>query len=265
MSANEIARAYDGIASNYDLQLEGDRWMREALWEHYLRRFPRGARLLDVSCGTGLDSLFLAERGMAVTGMDISPGMISQLREKASRAGLSDRIEAHVADYAGLGSWPSRNYDGIVSAFAGLNTAPDLGEFSRHAAGLLRPNGRMVLHLLNRFSLWEWAGMVRDGRWSEARRLGSTGERRFSIGDLELRHHVFYPRDAYSRYFSREFLLDECYGVGFLRPPHTIRRIPPAVIRGLGALERPLGSHRPFRNWGRFFVLDLRLRPDASR
>lgn len=265
MSDREIACAYDGIASDYDLQLEGDRWMREVLWEHYLRRFRRGARLLDVSCGTGLDSLFLAEQGMFVTGMDISPGMIARLLAKASKAGLDSQIEAHVANFADLGSWPLRGYDGIVSAFAGLNTARDLSEFSRHAAGLLRPNGRMVLHLLNRFSLWEWTGMVRDGHWSEARRLGSTRERRFSVGDQELRHHLFYPHEAYSRFFSREFLLDECYGLGFLRPPHTVRRIPRAVVRGLGALEKPLGHHRPFANWGRFFVLDLRLRPDVRQ
>lgn len=264
MTSREIACAYDAIAADYDRQVEGDRWMREILWQHYLRRFGPGDRVLDVSCGTGLDSLFLAQRGLLVTGIDVSPGMIAQLLAKASRLGLRDHLEARVMDFAGLGSWPARGYDGIISAFAGLNTTSDLSSFSRHAARLLRPEGRMVLHLLNRFSLWEWLGLMRDRRWAEAGRLGAVRCRRFIVGGRALHHHLFYPREAYERFFSPEFLLKESYSLGTLRPPHTVRRGPGRAARVLGALERPLARRSPFLNWGRFFVLDLALRQEVG-
>ncbi len=265
MSSTEIASAYDAIAADYDRQLEGDGWMRELLWQHYLRRFGPGDRVLDVSCGTGLDSLFLAQRGVLVTGIDISSGMIAQLLAKAARLELQDRLEARVMDFADLGSWPAGGYDGIVSAFAGLSTTPDLTLFSRHAARLLRPEGRMVLHLLNRFSLWEWLGLMRDRRWSEASQLGALRSRRFVVGGRALHHHLFCPREAYERFFSRQFLLKESYSFGTLRPPHTVRRVPGRVARALGALERPLAHRSPFLNWGRFFVLDLELRREVDR
>lgn len=265
MTKTDVARAYDAIAPGYDRQLDGDQWMRDVLWGHYLRRFQPGQRVLDVSCGSGLDSCFLAGRGILITGIDISPGMIGELHSKASRLGVRDRIEIHLMDLAGLASLPPRSFDGIVSAFAGLNTTPDLSEFSRDASRLLKPGGRMVLHLLNRFSLWEWLGLIRDRRYSEARRLHSQRERYFVVGGQRLRHYLLHPREAYARHFAREFLLEECYSLGFLRPPHTVNRIPGPVARALGSLERPLARHRPLLNCGRFFVLDLLLRPEAGR
>jgi SAM-dependent methyltransferase len=264
MTNTEIARAYDAIAAGYDRQLEGDQWMRDVLWRHYLRRFRPGQRLLDVSCGSGLDSCFLASSGMLVTGIDISPGMIGEFRQKAARLGLLDRLDIHVLDLAGLASWPPQSFDGIISAFAGLNTSPDLSGFSRDAARLLRPGGRMVLHMLNRFSLWEWLGLVRDRRYSEARRLRSQRERYFVVGDQRLRHYLLHPREAYARFFAREFLLEECYSLGSLRPPHTVRRIPSPVARALGSLEQPLAAHRPLLDCGRFFVLDMVPRQEAQ-
>jgi hypothetical protein len=47
------------------------------------------------------------------------------------------------------------------------------------------------------------------------------------------------------------------HGLGILRPPHTLRRIPAPLVVGLGKLERRLDSRRPFVNWGRLFVLEL--------
>jgi hypothetical protein len=47
------------------------------------------------------------------------------------------------------------------------------------------------------------------------------------------------------------------YALGALRPPHTVRRVPPPLITALSALERLAAGQRPLLNWGRFFVLDM--------
>ncbi len=44
-------------------------------------------RALEVGCGTGTNSLFLAEQGFAVTGIDLSPTAITTARRKAEQAG----------------------------------------------------------------------------------------------------------------------------------------------------------------------------------
>lgn len=263
IDAHRAARAYDRIAAAYDRQMAGDQWMRALLWRHYLRVFQPGDAVLDVSCGTGLDAVFLARAGMRVTAIDGAPAMIDQLRARAARAGVLERVEARVLDVADLGSRGGR-FDGIISAFAGLSTVPDLATFAGDAARLLRPGGRVVIHLLSRFSLWEWLGLLRHGRWSEARSLGRQTERDFPIGGLAVRHYLYAPHEVYRRAFEPTFALCRAYSLGALRPPHHVRRVPPVVVRGLGALEPHLGPHRPFLNWGRFFVLDLALRDDRA-
>jgi SAM-dependent methyltransferase len=62
-------------------------------------RLPPG-RALDLGCGTGTNSLFLAERGWQVTGIDFVPAAIGCAREKASAAHLS--VDFHVADVTRL-------------------------------------------------------------------------------------------------------------------------------------------------------------------
>ena len=265
MTRGEMAQAYDAIADDYDAQLEGDLWMRKRLWAHYARIFRPGQQLLDVGCGTGIDSLFLAQQGIKVTGIDVSPGMIAQLREKAEARGLTGLVETRVMDFAGLDSWPTESFDAVISAFAALNSVTDLAPFAQTAARLLRPEGRLVVHMLNRFSLWEWLGLLRKRRWREAAALGRQDERTFVVGGVRLGHHLFSAEEAYRRFFEPHFILKGRYGLGSLRPPHTVRRIPGVITEALGILDGWAGPHYPVANWGRFFVLEMAPRRGASR
>ncbi|MBX3119962.1 MAG: class I SAM-dependent methyltransferase [Fimbriimonadaceae bacterium] len=55
----------------------------------------KGARILDIGCGTGRHSIELAKRGYVVTGIDISNGMLAQAQAKARGAGVEvEFIEA---------------------------------------------------------------------------------------------------------------------------------------------------------------------------
>ncbi len=251
-----VAHAYDAIAVDYDSQVQGDRWMRQRLWNHYLQCFQPGMHVLDVACGTGIDAIFLAEHGIQVTGIDVSPAMIDQLQRKAGDRNLGNRIETYVMEVTELRSWSRSCFDGILSAFAGLNTIPDLDEFSGTAARLLRPHACMVLHMLNRFSLWEWLGLVARSQWTAAHGLGRQRERAFVIGGESIAHKLLLPGEAY-RCFAAQFLLRRAYSMGALQPPHTVRRIPPSARALLGHLDQRLGAYPPFLNWGRFFVLEL--------
>jgi SAM-dependent methyltransferase len=257
--------AYDRIAHGYDQQVAGDAWMRAILWQHYARLFRPGDHILDVSCGTGLDAVFLARAGMRVTGIDISPEMIAQLRARVAQENLDTLIEAQVLDLANLVQLPTGEFDGIVSAFAGLSTSPDLTKFAGNAARLLKPNGRMLIHMLNRFSLWEWLALIAHRRWGDARRLGSERRRTFTIGGLAVEHRLYYPLDAYQQFFANEFQIHRAYALGVLRPPHTMRAVPERGVRALEAIDERFGAHRPWLNRGRFFVLELLKRPSDDR
>lgn len=251
-----VAAAYDAIAAEYDAQVAGDAWMRRVLWGRYAALFRPGQHILDVGCGSGADAIFLARRGVRVTGIDVSPAMIAQLTDKVRRLGLEGLIEARVMDVADLAGWRDRRFDGLVSAFAGLSTAPDLARFAADAARLLPPGAPVVVHMLNRTSLWEWLALVVRRQWPAARALRHQRERVFVIGGRPVRHHLYRPDEAY-HHFAGPFRLRRRYALGALRPPHTLRRLPPPLVAALDRLEVPLRAHRPLAAWGRFFVLEL--------
>jgi SAM-dependent methyltransferase len=68
-----------------------------ALLVEHLPTIP--GRALDVACGAGRNSLFLAARGWRVDGIDISPVGLARARERAAEEGLEVRwIEGDLDD-----------------------------------------------------------------------------------------------------------------------------------------------------------------------
>src|SRR5579859_3901352 len=100
--------------------------MRRALHAHYARVFRPGQQVLDVGCGTGIDAVALARRGVRVLGVDGSAAMIARLQAKIATEHLSDLVDARLLRIQDLGSLPNAPFDGIISAFASLSSLPDL-------------------------------------------------------------------------------------------------------------------------------------------
>ena len=255
-----MVEAYEAAAADYDGQVQGDGWMRTLLWDRYAHLFSAGQTVLDLGCGTGIDAEFLAQRGVRVLGIDASPAMITQATAKLAGRDLQKLVRFRVMDIADVGALPRAGFDGIISAFAALSTTAQLDEFASSVAPLLVPRGTLVVHLLNRWSLWEWLGLVRSRQLGAARRLGRNPVRDFTIAERNVPHYLYHPVAVYAHFFKRGFALRRAYGIGILRPPHTVQRIPSAIVSRLDRLERPLRGLRPFRDWGRFFVLELERR-----
>jgi SAM-dependent methyltransferase len=262
-SGLSVTLAYDAIAAGYDAQVRGDDWMRRALHTRYRAAFRPGQRVLDVGCGTGIDAIALAGLGVRVVGVDGSAAMIDRLRQKVAGAQLDGLVEARVLGIQELGGLSAERFDGLISAFASLSSLPDLTGFADDAARLVRPGGRMVLHLLNRFSLWEWLGYVSRRELGAAANVGRQPVREFVIGGQSVRHTVYFADDAYRRFFARSFALRDAFCLGTLRPPHTVRRIPSGVVSSLEWLDVRLGGWPLLNRAGRFFVLDLERRGAA--
>jgi SAM-dependent methyltransferase len=94
--------------------------------------------VLDAGAGTGFVSLLLARQGYSVTALDLAPGMLARLNEKARDAGLD--VSTIEADAAGP---PRDNFDAVVERHL-LWTLPDPAtalDAWREAA----PSGRLLL------------------------------------------------------------------------------------------------------------------------
>jgi SAM-dependent methyltransferase len=239
-----------------------DAWMRLVLHDRYRALFRPGERVLDLGCGTGLDTLFLAALGLRVTALDVSPGMIEALGAKLGPAGLAETVEARVGEAAGLEGWPPEAFDGVVSAFAVLNTLPDLAGAARGIARVLRPGGRAVLHLLGRPGAWERLALAARLRFREAGRLGERRWLEAVVGGVPVRHRLYRAEEAASL-TAPPLRLRAAYALGFLWPRRAGRAIPVPVAHALGRLEARLGRRRPWIHLGRFVVLELE-RPPAA-
>jgi len=69
-----------------------------ARWPDLAALLPTNGRCIDVASGPGAITLWLAERGLDVTALDISGVAISQLDAAAAASGWADRVDARTVD-----------------------------------------------------------------------------------------------------------------------------------------------------------------------
>ena len=100
-----------------------------------------GPRVLDLGCGPGWSSIFLAGRGCRVTAGDVAPDMLDLARENAARLGLA--IDFRQIDMQR--PLPGRQYFDAVLILDALHHCPDERVVLRHAFEALRPGGKVVL------------------------------------------------------------------------------------------------------------------------
>jgi ubiquinone/menaquinone biosynthesis C-methylase UbiE len=256
--ASRIASAYDAVAADYDRHLEADRWIRRALWRHYDRLFQTGDRVLDVGCGTGIDTLHLASRGLEVTAVDASPGMVERLREKLDPV-MRSRVTIHGGDVVEVLRRLEGPFDGLVAAFAVLNTV-DLVAFVPEAARLLRPGGRLVAHLL---APGYGAGPLQKC-WRIVRSAVAPARLEVNMQGFRLEHALFGARQLYRRFFAGPFALRSAYGLGLLVGAGLQRRLPDGVLDLAARLEARSLTSWPLNAAGRFYVLDLERGPAGA-
>ncbi len=141
----ETRRLWDAAASTFDEA--PDHGLRNAqtaaAWTTVLRQAlpPAPSGVLDVGCGTGSLSLLAAELGHQVTGIDISPAMLTTAREKTARAEYI--VDFRVMD-AAYPQFAPGSFDAVLCRHV-LWALPDPADILQRWSALLKPAGRLVL------------------------------------------------------------------------------------------------------------------------
>lgn len=109
--ARRAARdSVDNIGDDYDEAFPHKEGQIECV-QRLSRRLPKGARVLDLGCGTGMPtSRQLVDAGFRVVGTDISPTMVELARRNVPEG------EFHVADIVDLSE--EEAYDAVVAFFS---------------------------------------------------------------------------------------------------------------------------------------------------
>lgn len=179
----QITAYYDDWAATYDATLESWNYRTPSdSAEMLLPHLTRGARVLDVGCGTGLFGQALQERGaFHLTGLDISVQSIRKARER----GIYAEIVAHNLQSLPL---PIEEDSMDAAACVGVLTyIDDAAALLRDICRCLRPGG--LVTFTQRTDRWQALGFDKtlsaleaEGSWSV---LEITGARDYLPGHAD--------------------------------------------------------------------------------
>jgi SAM-dependent methyltransferase len=225
-----------GLARGYDASLEGSA-LRQADMRFAEQHLGPPGWLLDLGCGTGRLLVAFARRGFRTLGVDLSEEMLRIAGEKAAAAGVTvHRLQANIVQLEGL---RDGTFDCAACLFSTLGMVAGAGERRRaigHVYRLLRPGGRFVLHVHNRwFSFWGPPGRRWLARDLVKSALGKAdaGDRAMPIhqGIAGLSLHLFTRREAVQMLREARFRILEVSPASL--SPHS----QPARVRLFGWLR----------------------------
>ena len=150
--ASHIAREYDDCYAGLALFDFDTRVLDRVLVEP--------GSLVDLGCGTGRHVVHLARRGFNVVGIDLSPFMLDEARDKLRRESLTaELVRTSITD---LSQFPDRSFRYAICMFSTLGLIrghDNRREFLMEVRRLLEPGGLLVVHVHNRlYRLWDREG-----------------------------------------------------------------------------------------------------------
>jgi len=198
-----MAALFDPVAQDYDMWYEDsvgklvDQVERALVTQKFE---PVGTRVLEIGCGTGQYSAWLAGQGYELTAVDVSHAMLERARVKLANQGLkADWQEADIRDiHQRLGM-----YDGILSVTA-MEFIPDPGELLSQIFDHLVRGGCLVIGFIARESAWSelyqnLAAANPDSVFAQANFYSEAEISAWNIGGkLEFTGGLYFPPDVES-------------------------------------------------------------------
>ncbi len=265
-SDEPIASHFDDMAQEYDRRVAAnplDTALRAATVRMLLDTFSPGDRVLEIGCGTGLETLALARAGIDLVPIDVSQKMLDRLKDKAVAEGLQQRIRPRRLRASDIGvlseEYGEGSFKGAFSNFGALNLEPRLEAVPGGLARLVERHGSVLLTIWNRACLVEMASNAIRLRPRRAlARLQSpvpVGLSRFGLPAFA------YAPGAFLRLFRPAFDVTKLEALPFLVPPYDFLPHIPRPDRVLPLLEsadRPFRRRFPFNRLGDHFLALLR-------
>lgn len=263
---------FDAVSADYDRHITGNMinmFLRERSLSFMRSVFPDGCRLLEIGCGSGMETLPMLREGHEIVALDISSSMLEVVHRKAKLEGLEGRlttIKMRAGDTAGLQSLRDTGlFGGCYSTYGALNCEPSLDGIPSALHSILQADGKFIAGIFNKYCLTEMIAYAATFRLRRAfRRLRNPileGNSRFCV---DVYSHSF---AGFSQLFVPYFSIGNTIGVPVLLPPSDLERYArkfdrhPAAIR---ALEGRMSKTWPFRMLGDHFLVEMTRKSNLS-
>lgn len=163
-----------------------------------LNRRASPGNALDIGCGSGTYSIYMAERGYQVTALDFMPQAIAMLQDRLTGHDLA--VEAIQTD---INKWVATKQFDVVLDVGCLHTRRSIIDFAVYKAQLLSwltPGGDFVLVHFARRGWWDWWPIGPSRVYTDILR------RRFAP-ELELIENVSEVRHGFPIFLGRSALI----------------------------------------------------------
>lgn len=245
---------FDAIDDSNDIII----WMRNRIRNEVNAHINPCSQILELNCGTGIDSIYFAKNGHKILATDNAPGMLRALNEKVTKHQLQDSIETFRCSFNNLENIQGKQFDYIFSNFGGLNCTDNLEKILIDIQRLLKPGGYFSLVIMPKICPWEILMLFRGYFKTAFRRILKNG----SSAHLEGKYfQCYYYNPSYiTKRLKHDFELVTIKGLSISVPPpyieHFIERHP-KLFKILEKIENQICQVRPFCNWGDHYIITM--------
>lgn len=257
----DTQEAFDAVAVDYDGPLGNNalvQAMRQRLLAAVLHSAPPDSGLLDLGCGTGLDAVWLAQRGFRVTAIDWSAAMVERTRQRTVDAGLDGAIAAHHLGVHELERLDEPPFDAAYSNLGVLNCLPDLSPNAGMIAQRLRRGGILVASVIGRVCPWEVAIAIKKGQRSRASARWAKGIVPVPLNGRTVWTRYYTPSEFTGIFERAGFRRRSLRTLGLLVPPPYMLAFAqrhPRAISALQTFEDRVAGWPGIRGWGDHFLI----------
>lgn len=236
-------------------------WVREQVRREMEPYLQPGKRILELNCGTGIDSLYFASKGMDVLATDHSPEMLAQLTRKVEGIRTEGRgsLNTQCLSFLDLHQLPRAEFSIIFSNFGGLNCTSRMDLVFEGLNHCLAPGGIAALVIMPPLCPWEWLMAFRGYFQTAVRRLRRKGTPARVEGVPFLCY--YYSPDDLLKLAGENWEVQMIRSLCLLVPPpfmEGFRSRYPHWFSRLERAEEKICRRPPFCHWGDHYMMIIR-------